>query len=49
MTQKIWTVIKNGKLVKVTFPDEAPKTPTPKEPEKELDWFRMYQPEKGEK
>ena len=23
--------------------------PAPKEPEKELDWFGMYQPEKGEK
>ena len=49
MPQKVWTVIKNGKLVKVTFPDEAPPIPAPKEPEKELDWFRMYQPEKGEK
>lgn len=47
MTQKIWTVIKNGKLVKVTFPDEAPAPKVYKE--NELDWFRLYQPEKGEK
>lgn len=39
MSKKIWTVIKNGRIKKVTFPDEQPK------PQKELEWFRLYQPE----
>jgi len=43
MKLKLWKVIRNGKIVTVTFPDE----PIDHE-EKELDWFRLYQPE-GEK
>ena len=40
--KKVWTVIKNGKIIKVTFPDDQPQ---PVKEEKELDWFRLYQPE----
>lgn len=41
--KKVWNVIKNGKIVKVTFPDDQPQ---PVKEEKELDWFRLYQPKK---
>lgn len=40
--KKVWSVIKNGKIIKVTFPDDHPQ---PVKEEKELDWFRLYQPE----
>ncbi len=42
--KKVWNVIKNGKITKVTFPEDQPK---PVKEEKELDWFRLYQPEEG--
>ena len=40
--KKVWSVIKNGKIIKVTFSDDQPQ---PAKEEKELDWFRLYQPE----
>ena len=40
--KKVWSVIKNGKIIKVTFPDDQPQ---PVKEEKEFDWFRLYQPE----
>lgn len=43
--KKVWSVIKNGKIIKVTFPDDQPQ---PVKEEKELDWFRLYQSEGGE-
>ena len=51
--KKVWNIIKNGKIIKVTFPDEVPGSVVPQHtkvfvdeaPEKELDWFRLYQPE----
>ena len=47
MKQKIWKVIRNGKIVNVTFLDELP--PLKIYREKELDWLRLYQPEGEEK
>lgn len=40
--KKVWSIIKNGKVIKVTFPDDQPQLV---KEEKELDWFRLYQPE----
>ena len=40
--KKVWNVIKNGKITKVTFPEDQPP---PGKEEKELDWFRLYQPD----
>lgn len=39
--KKVWNVIKKGKITKITFPTDQPQ---PVKEEKELDWFRMYQP-----
>ena len=47
MKQKIWKVIRKGKIVDVTFPDE--ETEPKVYGEKELDWFKLYQPEGEEK
>jgi hypothetical protein len=40
-------VIRNGKIVNVTFPGEQPPLKIYKE--NELDWFKLYQPEGEEK
>ena len=42
--KKVWSIIKNGKVIKVTFLDDRPQ---PVKEEKELDWFKLYQPERA--
>ena len=51
---KVWTVICEGKLRKIVFRADgtyylANISEKENQAPKELDWFRLYQPEKGEK
>ena len=42
---KPWTVIKKGKPQKICFRADGTYYPAYLRPDKELDWFKLYQPE----
>ena len=44
---KTWTVIKKGKPRKICFRADGTYYPAYLRPEKELDWFKLYQPEEN--